>query len=152
MTTPKVYVIGKVSRLPEEEVRLKFSQSSQALRNAGFIAINPIEVVNDFTASWKKAMQLCIPEVIKCDAVYVQEDAFHHSEGSEIEIALCEGLNIPLFTDITTLQKHFQKLPVEQCDHIDTYVKVINTACGCVTTVQVCRWCGTELSAPQTEC
>jgi nucleoside 2-deoxyribosyltransferase len=65
----KIYIAGKVTGLPIEEVSDKFKTAQQALEEKGFTAVNPLMVVNDPQAKWNQAMKKCIGELVSCDAV-----------------------------------------------------------------------------------
>lgn len=40
----------------------------------------------------------------------------------------------------------------EVCPHDIAEIRVLEAACGCETTVEVCTECGEQLSEPKTEC
>jgi nucleoside 2-deoxyribosyltransferase len=98
----KIYIAGKVTGLPKQEVIDKFSEVQINLERCGFTVINPIEVVKDFDASWEFAMKKCIKALVDCDAVYLM--ACHtQSVGAMIEMQLAINLKIPCVNNIFKL-------------------------------------------------
>ena len=98
----KIYIAGKVTGLPEHEVRGKFSELQTNLESCGFDVVNPIEVVNDFNTPWDAAMKLCIKALIDCDAVYLMP-CHNNSKGALIEKQLAININIPCVNNVFCL-------------------------------------------------
>lgn len=92
----KIYIAGKVTGLPQEEVIEKFAAMQKKIENLGFEVVNPIEVVNDFKTPWNKAMRMCIAGLVTCDAIVLLPDWFS-SKGAKIEWDIAKQLNIPDF-------------------------------------------------------
>lgn len=146
----RIYIIGKVTGLPQKEVTNKFSISAQILRGMGFIPINPIEVVNDWKADWNTAMRLCIRQLMTADAVYVHRDA-DQSRGATLELAICTALELPQFITYDGILKHFGMYPASKCTHPEPHeVKVVGNL-NCDTIIKICRECSSELST-ETDC
>lgn len=112
----RVYIIGKVSGLQLHEVTMKFGAAEKKLQESGFIAINPLSVVNNWKAEWQQAMRLCITALMTADAVYALPDA-DQSRGANVEMNLCKGLEIPMFVTIDGLLKHFGMYSQAECSH-----------------------------------
>ena len=94
---PRIYIAGKITGLPMEEVKAKFNKAETRLNDMEFTAINPTRIVpaslyND--NGWKRAMIICIEELMKCDAICLLSD-WETSKGARIErhIAGELGLN-----------------------------------------------------------
>lgn len=109
----KVYIAGKVTGLPPAEVKEKFEQASFALRLFNLEPINPIDVVNNPAADWHQAMKLCIHALIDCDAVFILECAVD-SKGAQLECAIAQGLDIPVFEDINDFTQWKNSPPTER--------------------------------------
>jgi hypothetical protein len=108
----KIYIAGKVTGLPQDEVVEKFAAMQKKIENLGFEAVNPIEVVNDFDTPWNKAMRMCIAGLVFCDAIILLPDWFS-SKGAKIEWDIAKQLSIPDFrgTDfgLVELKAHLSK-------------------------------------------
>lgn len=92
----KIYIAGKVTGLPIHEVTMKFGSAQKELESKGFVAINPLEVVNDWQCDWQTAMKKCIKALIECDAIVLLPD-WEESKGAKIERQLAENLQIEIF-------------------------------------------------------
>lgn len=80
----KIYIAGKVTGLPTNEVVVKFANAEFNMMNQGFKVINPIEVVKDWKCPWDLAMRKCIVALMECDAIYLLPD-WRQSKGANIE-------------------------------------------------------------------
>ena len=65
----KVYIAGKVTGLPQQEVVDKFAKAQKDIEGMGFEVVNPIEVVSDFNAPWNEAMKMCVNALFECNAI-----------------------------------------------------------------------------------
>lgn len=148
----KIYIIGKVTGLPEKDVVRKFNTASRIVRDIRFLPINPIEVVNNFEADWKTAMRKCIAALMTADGAYLLEDS-KDSKGAQIEIELCQVLGIPTFSRYSLLQKHFGVFPDWDCDHPKDRqrMRTICVVANCETVQVFCQDCSTVLSG-KVEC
>lgn len=99
----KIYIAGKVTGLPHEEVHSKFKDAQLTLATLGFTAVNPIEVVNDQNAQWDKAMKQCIAALMQCDAVILLP-CWQESKGALIESELAHKVAIKVFHNIDDLK------------------------------------------------
>ena len=102
MIKKKIYIAGKVTGLPQQEVIDKFNDLQINLENLGYQVINPINVVGDCNATWQVAMKLCIKALIDCDGVYLM-DCHTQSLGAMIEKQLAIDLKIPYANNVFTL-------------------------------------------------
>lgn len=102
---PKVYIAGKVTGLPIHEVTMKFGNAQKAIEAQGLIAINPLEVVNNWHLPWEQAMKLCVKALLDCNAVYLLP-CWNTSKGAITEHLLAKELNIPIMIgDIDVISK-----------------------------------------------
>ncbi len=67
----KIYIAGKVTGLPMQEITNKFQIAQQELETKGFTGVNPLLLVNNPQAKWNQAMKKCISELVNCNAVYL---------------------------------------------------------------------------------
>ena len=70
----KVYIAGKVSDLPSWDVYIKFAQAEMWLREQGHETVNPLRLCSS-KWTWEQCMRVCIPELMKCDAICEYHDA-----------------------------------------------------------------------------
>ena len=92
----KIYIAGKVTGLPQEEVIEKFAQAQKNIEALGLEAVNPLEVVGDWQMPWNKAMRMCIAKLTECDAIALIPD-WISSKGAKIEYDIAKQLGIPDF-------------------------------------------------------
>jgi hypothetical protein len=91
----KIYIAGKISGLPNAEYTAKFLKAELALRAAGWQPVNPCNFnIPDHTPS-TEALQICLPELEKCQAIYMLSD-WRDSLGAIIEhsTALHNGMDV----------------------------------------------------------
>jgi hypothetical protein len=107
----KIYIAGKVTGLPKDEVVEKFAAMQKKIEGLGFEAVNPIEIVKDFNTPWNQAMRLCIAALTLCDAIVLLPD-WMSSNGAKIEWDISKQVKIPDFrgTDfgLQDLNSHFK--------------------------------------------
>ena len=97
-----IYIAGKVTGLPQQEVTNKFADVQINLERFGFKVVNPIEVVGDWNVTWDTAMKKCIKALIDCDAIYLM-DCHTQSVGAMIELQLAINLKIPYVNNVISL-------------------------------------------------
>lgn len=89
----KIYIAGKVTGLPQQEVVAKFAKAQKEIEAMGFEVVNPIEVVNDFDTPWQDAMKMCLTALFECTGI-VLLPCWKESKGARIEQALACSLGI----------------------------------------------------------
>lgn len=108
--TKKIYIAGKVSGEPMENVEAKFKAAQQELEALGFEAKNPVDLVQEHFRSyktatlndsqiWAIAMRECIRILIECDGVLLLP-CHLESRGALIEKQLAMCIDIPTYHDI----------------------------------------------------
>lgn len=102
MSKKKIYIAGKISGLPQQEVTEKFQDMQTYLEALGYQVFNPLKVVGSWDVTWHFAMKLCIKALVDCDAVYLL-DCYQESPGALIEKQLAESLEIPCKNNIFSL-------------------------------------------------
>lgn len=97
-----IYIAGKVTGLPIGDCTMKFGVAQKELEARGFKAVNPLEVVNDWHATWEDAMKKCIAALVMVDAVYLLP-CVADSPGAKWEIEIAQRLKIPAFKKVDEL-------------------------------------------------
>ncbi|KAF5033132.1 hypothetical protein DSECCO2_609910 [anaerobic digester metagenome] len=92
----KVYIVGAVTGLPREAVVAKFDKAASALKSAGMVPVNPVEIVPQ-AADWHDAMRQCIKTMLTCDAVMILHD-WQSSKGATLEVMIAKNLEMKQFT------------------------------------------------------
>lgn len=88
-----VYIAGKVTGLPYDEVYAKFRAAQLKLEAQGYNVYNPCEHI-DKHEHWEQAMRKAIILLCKSDFIYLLPD-WHLSDGAKVEWELALKLNIP---------------------------------------------------------
>lgn len=92
----KVYIAGKVSGLPIAQVFIKFSSAEFRLKQQGYEVVNPIKLCSQ-SWKWKHCMQVCLKELIYCDAICALDD-WAESKGARVEVYVAEMLGLKIIT------------------------------------------------------
>lgn len=96
MKGKKVYIIGAVTGLEREAVVAKFEKAANALKGAGMVPVNPVDVV-PAESTWNDAMRQCIKTMLTCDAVLLLPD-WEESRGAMLEVMIARNLEMPQFS------------------------------------------------------
>lgn len=107
----KVYISGKISGLPFEEVKAKFKAAEEYLRYLGHTTVNPAENGLDFNAPWKTHMLHDISLLMPCDAIYLLED-WIDSRGAMLEKLVAELAGIKILFQFEKKYNDFAALKV----------------------------------------
>ena len=90
----RVYIAGKVSGLPKGETFIKFAQAEYWLRQQGHETVNPLRLCSS-SWTWERCMRVCIPELMKCDAICLLHD-WAESRGAVWEYHDAQMLRMPV--------------------------------------------------------
>lgn len=92
--TRRVYVAGKVTGLPKEQVTSKFNQIATKLNGLGYHVVKPI-AITDEARTWDDAMRSDIKKMLECDELHMLPD-WQESRGAQLErdIAIRLGMNV----------------------------------------------------------
>jgi hypothetical protein len=91
----KIYIAGKVTGLPQQEVVDKFAKAQNLLEDSGFEVINPTVLITDYDTPWDLAMKLCVKALMDCQCIYLLAD-WRSSKGANIERNLACLLDIEI--------------------------------------------------------
>lgn len=90
MNTPKerIYISGPISGLPENEVRLAFSETMRLLRMLFPTSeiVNPLDNGLPYEAPWEEHIEADLLTMQECEAVYFM-DGWENSLGCQVEHA-----------------------------------------------------------------
>lgn len=91
----KIYLSGKITDLPMEEVQAKFEQAENHFIKQGYDVVNPLKLDDNHDKSWASYMIVCLHALIPCDEVAALHDHYA-SPGALIEIAFAQRMNKPV--------------------------------------------------------
>jgi hypothetical protein len=95
MRSVKVYIAGRVTGLPRQEAARNFERGTRLLLNNTYNYLNPLDIVPE-TCDNKEAMRLLIPELLKCDAILLLNDA-KFSPGAHLEEQIARYCGLDLY-------------------------------------------------------
>jgi hypothetical protein len=100
----RIYISGKITGLPKEEVFEKFDTAEKKLAAQGFEVVNPIKNGLLFEADWNEHMKKDIQQLLTCDFLYLLPD-WKNSKGAKLEKKIAESLNMKQIIEKINLQK-----------------------------------------------
>lgn len=96
MKTMKIYISGKISGLPVDEVVAKFQTAAWKIRKFGQTPINPLDNGLPIEAEWADQMGKDIALLLRADAIYMLSD-WRQSEGATIEYQIARQRRMRIF-------------------------------------------------------
>lgn len=99
----KIYIAGKITGLSVHTYVSKFENAAKKLIAAGYEPVNPVTLVNNPTCTQLEAMQIVLPEMMLCDAIYMMP-CIVDSRGGKIEKELADYTSIPTVERIEDLK------------------------------------------------
>jgi hypothetical protein len=94
---PVIYVAGKVTNLPYNEVYAKFKVKQMELEAKGYYVLNPCDLIAA-DCEWEEAMRISVMALSSAHYIYLLPD-WWQSEGAKLERALALKLRIPTIED-----------------------------------------------------
>ncbi|MDR3266236.1 MAG: DUF4406 domain-containing protein [Tannerella sp.] len=91
----KIYISGKISGLPIDEVEAKFEEAEAKLKAEGYEVVCPLKNEINEDVRWETYMKMDIIMLMGCDAIYMLSD-WENSRGASLEkqIAECTGKDV----------------------------------------------------------
>lgn len=94
-----IYIAGKVTGLPFDEVLNKFESAEQILLSQGWkTVLNPIKIVNNPTEEWHSAMEKCLEALKNAQAIYMLPCSVD-SPGAKIELEFAIKYNLDIYCE-----------------------------------------------------
>jgi Domain of unknown function (DUF4406) len=90
-----IYICGKVTGLPPEQVKEKFEAAQDFLYDTQQYCrvVNPVTLVGNPQEEWKSAMHTCLKALIDCSKMYLLHD-WQTSRGARLEVLIAYNLGI----------------------------------------------------------
>lgn len=91
----KVYVSIPISGEDYNSQRNHASAIAQKLKNKGYDAVTPFDIVKSVTTPYNVAMGKCVAKLLECEMIYLCK-GWQNSKGcfAELQIALVYGLSV----------------------------------------------------------
>ena len=102
----RIYISGKISGLPYDEVIAKFEAAELILMEMGYDVFNPLKNGLTKESSWSQHMFLDLKELLKCDCIYLLPDALD-SKGARLEIYRAYHYKKEFLSEIVSIE-HFR--------------------------------------------
>jgi hypothetical protein len=127
----RVYISGKITGLPFQEVESKFYRAETYLVGLGYNVVNPVRNGLPQSASWEKHMLTDIDLLFDCDAIYLLRD-WLDSKGAMIEKHIAEVTGKQMFYE-TKIEIEARKIEQETKIELALYriKSAISEVAGC---------------------
>lgn len=89
----KVYISGRISGLPYEEVKENFKRAEEYLIAQGYETVSPLDLSPDPSLSWEEHMKKDLAGMLQCDAICMI-DGWEKSRGAILEHYIARQLGM----------------------------------------------------------
>ena len=96
MNIQKIYISGKITGLPINEVIAKFQATEAKIRRFGFEAVSPLRNGLPLESEWADQMGKDIALLLRADAIYMLPD-WQQSEGATLEYLIARQRRMRIF-------------------------------------------------------
>lgn len=96
MNTMKIYISGKITGLPINDVLSTFRAAEAKIRKFNFTPVSPLDNGLPFEAEWADQMGRDIAILLRCEAIYMLPD-WQQSEGATIEYLIARQRRMRIF-------------------------------------------------------
>lgn len=105
-----IYIAGKVTGLPYDEVLAKFNLAETILAK-NWQVVNPIKVVNNPQEEWHAAMEKCLAALDQCEAIYMLPCSVD-SPGAKIELQYALENKKLIYYELENVEEHGTTEPI----------------------------------------
>lgn len=125
----KIYISGKITGLPLQEVKERFASAQALLEEIGFETVNPLEKGLPESATWKQHMVKDIELLLQCDAIYLMEN-WVDSLGAKIEHDIAKRMDLYFLHEsmIDEKRKEYEEAKKKENERINSIVMQIDNA------------------------
>lgn len=96
MDIKKIYISGKITGLPIDEVIAKFHAAEEKIRRFGFEPVSPLRNGLPLDADWIDQMGEDVKLLLKSDAIYMMT-GWQQSEGATLEYLIARQRRMRIF-------------------------------------------------------
>ncbi len=118
----KIYVSGKISGLPYDEVKARFYDCQALLESIGFDVVNPITMGLHQEATWEQHMVKDIELLLSCDSIYMM-DNWTQSTGAGIEYDIAFRLGKDIWFESNIVRDNAKVMRIQNAIHEETGLK-----------------------------
>jgi chromosomal replication initiation ATPase DnaA len=112
----KIYISGKITGFPIQEIKEKFKSAQDLLEYLGFEVVNPLENGLDFNDDWKKHIVRDIANLLTCDSIYMF-DNWIDSVGAGIEYDIALRMKMDIWFESTIVRNQNIVLRIQNAIH-----------------------------------
>lgn len=103
----KVYISGKITGLPINEVKIAFASAAEHLKSRGHDPINPLDNGLSDDMPWEKHMLEDIKMLFGCQAIYLLS-TWYDSRGARIEKMIAETLGLKIMFEKSSIANYLE--------------------------------------------
>jgi len=92
----KIYISGKISGLPIEEVKQKFSNAETHLKSKGWDPVNPLNNGLPENSTWEQHIGKDIELLLGCEAIALLDD-WILSKGASLELVVAQHSKMEVY-------------------------------------------------------
>lgn len=112
----RIYISGKISGLPLDDVKVRFAAAKAFLDEIGFEAMNPMEKGLPDELSWEQHMVKDIELLFSCDAIYMM-DNWTESKGAQIEYDIANRLGKDVWFESNVRRDNKEVMRIQNAIH-----------------------------------
>lgn len=118
----KIYISGKISGLPYDEVQERFNSAEDLLNEIGFDVVNPLKNGLEQERSWNEHLCKDIEMLLPCDAIYMM-DNWVDSTGASIEYDIAMRMKKDVWFESNVVRNNLVVLQIQNAIHEVTGLK-----------------------------